>query len=146
MGGIVFDTSVYIKAIRDGQEELLLTRSASSDRKYRPKPLWLSIVVLQELIAGALDPASQRALAKLEKDFHGAGRLLVPNKSDWVAAGAIIRGIGEKYGFELVGRSRLTNDVLIASSVARTGLTLITANKKDFQRIKEFRSFEVNYV
>jgi predicted nucleic acid-binding protein len=35
----------------------------------------------------------------------------------------------------------LTNDALIAMSAARAGITIITANARDFRRLAEFRSF-----
>ena len=103
----------------------------------RETPLWLSAVVLEELYAGAR-PGDHRILAKLERDFWKAGRILVPNLSDWANAGRILARIGQKYGYEQIGRARLTNDALIAASAARMGVQVITANQKGFARLAEF--------
>jgi predicted nucleic acid-binding protein len=40
-----------------------------------------------------------------------------------------------------VRRVRLTNDALIAMSVARNGFTVLTKNSEDFKTIAEFRTF-----
>ncbi len=77
-------------------------------------------------------------MSKLEDDFIGLGRILVPELSDWIKAGKILARIGHKYGYELVGRARLTNDALIAVSAARTGTKVITANRRDFELLAEF--------
>jgi predicted nucleic acid-binding protein len=53
----------------------------------------------------------------------------------------VLAQIGAKYGYEEVGRARLTNDALIAMSAARKGFTVLTKNATDFQRIAEFRLF-----
>jgi predicted nucleic acid-binding protein len=50
--------------------------------------------------------------------------------------------LAAKYGFEKVGQGRLTNDALIAMSAARLGITVITANARDFLRRAEFRPFQ----
>ena len=103
----------------------------------RETPLWLSAVVLEELYAGA-KPVDHRILQKLERDFLKAGRILIPNLSDWSNAGRVLARIGQKYGYERIGRARLTNDTLIAVSAARMGVQVITANQRDFARLAEF--------
>ncbi len=76
---VLFDSSLYIRALR-GDGALMLQRWA------RETPLWLSAVVLEELYAGA-KPGDHRILEKLERDFGRAGRILIPNLSDWSNAG-----------------------------------------------------------
>jgi len=44
----LFDTSIYISALRRGSDAALALRRVASDA-----PLWLSSVVLEELYAGA---------------------------------------------------------------------------------------------
>jgi predicted nucleic acid-binding protein len=102
--------------------------------------LWLSSVVLAELFAGARS-GSIRIIEKLERDFARVQRVLTPNGTDWVATGRILAKVGAKYGFDQIGRARLTNDTLIAVSAARVGIEIVTANPKDFARIAEFRQF-----
>jgi predicted nucleic acid-binding protein len=65
----------------------------------------------------------------------------VPNLKDWAQAGKVLALIAAKYDFEQIGRGRLTNDALIAMSAARTGITVITANARDFKKLAEFRRF-----
>ena len=81
-------------------------------------------------------------IAKLEHDFRKAERVLIPDLGDWVAAGRILARIGSHYGFDQIGRGRLTNDALIAVSAARRGIRVLTANPKDFARIAEFHTLQ----
>jgi predicted nucleic acid-binding protein len=129
---ILFDSSVYIAALRPGGDP-----SRLSNRWTTEAPLWLSSVVLEELYAGSR-PNNRRELERLERDFDKARRLLVPNLSDWTTAGRILAGIAEKLGYEKIGQARLTNDALIASSAARTGIRVLTINARDFALLARF--------
>ncbi|MDQ3802723.1 MAG: type II toxin-antitoxin system VapC family toxin [Acidobacteriota bacterium] len=142
MPGILFDTSVYISALRRGDVSILSSRRATRTGESRSRPLWLSAVVLEELLVGARDGRMKKLLAHLERDFERAGRLLVPVQSDWTAAGQVLSLVGEKYGYEEVGRARMTNDALIAMSTARSGVAVQTMNDDDYRKIAEFRPFE----
>lgn len=135
MAPILFDTSVYIGALRRAGDADLLFR-----RWVGESPLWLSSVVLEELYAGA-SPKDHAVLEKLERDFDRARRILIPSLSDWTLAGKVLARIGQKYGYDKIGRGRLTNDALLAISAGRVGITLITLNARDFERLAEFRPF-----
>ena len=137
MRGVLLDSSVYIAAFRRAD------RIVSAMRFEVATPLWLSAVVLEELHAGAR-PADRRVLDRLEHDFERAQRILVPNLTDWVQTGLILSRLANRYGYEQIGRARLTNDALIAASAARLGITILTANARDFARIFEFRRFDWN--
>ena len=100
-------------------------------------PIWLSAVVLEELYAGA-DERARRSIERLERDFDRAQRIVVPNLTDWTRTGKLLSGLGAKYGYEKIGQSRLTNDALVAVSAARLGITVVTANERDFRRLAEF--------
>jgi predicted nucleic acid-binding protein len=117
-----------------GSASLLLQRWA--DRS----PLWLSSVALEELYTGTTS-GNQRSVERLARDFEKARRVLVPDLTDWAYAGKVLARLARKYGCEQIGRARLTNDALIAMSAARTGITVITANPRDFARLAEFRAF-----
>ena len=129
---ILFDSSVYIGALRPGGEPALLAHRWSAEA-----PLWLSSVVLEELYAGSRSD-NRRELEKLERDFDKARRVLVPNLGDWASAGRMIAGIAEKHGYEKIGRARLTNDALIAASAARTGIRVLTLNARDYALLARF--------
>jgi len=136
MQAVLFDTSVYITALRTkGAPPFTLSGLAGG------AVTWLSSVVLEELYAGA-NPRSRPEVEKLERDFQGARRILVPNLADWTQTGRVLSLLSAKYGFERVGQGRLTNDALIALSAGRAGITVITANARDFRRLAEFRPFE----
>jgi len=132
----LFDSSVYITALRRGDDAVLALRRFSVDA-----PLWLSAVVLQELYAGASDRVI-KAVERLERDFDRARRILVPNLSDWTQAGRVLARVATKYRYEKIGLGRLANDALIAMSASRMGVRVITANEQDFSRLAEFRAFQ----
>jgi len=76
----LFDTSIYIAALRRGNDAVLAIRRLTAD-----SPLWLSAVVLEELYVGVSD-RDRHILERLERDFDRAKRILVPNLSvgfDW---------------------------------------------------------------
>jgi predicted nucleic acid-binding protein len=84
---------------------------------------------------------NRHIVERFERDFDRAGRVLVPNLKDWAQAGKVLALLAAKYDFAKIARGRLTNDALIAVSGARTGVTVITANARDFERLAEFRPF-----
>jgi len=135
MQPILFDSSIYISALRRGSDAPLALRRLAPDA-----PLWLSSVVLEELYAGVGD-RDRHVVERLERDFERAKRVLVPNLSDWTQTGRVLARLAAKYDYEQIGQGRLTNDALIAMSAGRLGITVITANKRDFSRLAEFRPF-----
>ena len=132
----LFDTSIYISALRRGNNAALVLRRLAADA-----PLWLSSVVLEELYAGARD-RERRVVERLERDFDGVKRILVPNLSDWAQAGRVLTRLAEKYHYEQIGQGRLTNDALIAMSAERLGIRVFTANERDYSRLAEFRALQ----
>jgi predicted nucleic acid-binding protein len=112
-----------------------------------PAGFYMSIVVLQELVAGARDSEAIKELKAAYQDYEDANRLLVPTAEDWWHVGLILNALqrgrrskksglipkisaGEKY--------RITNDVLIARTARRSGVAIVTDNTKDFSRIRSF--------
>ena len=132
-GPALLDTSVYIDALRRGAGAAPAVRRWTAGRA-----LWLSAVVLEELYAG-VKPGDRHVIKRLEQEFGRARRILVPNLEDWVDVGVVLSQVGLKYGFEQIGRGRLTNDALIALSAARIGCIVLTTNTRDFARLAEFR-------
>ena len=136
MQPVLFDTPLYISALRRGNDASLALRRLAADA-----PLWLSSVVLEELYAGAGE-REKRVVERLERDFDRAKRILVPNLTDWTQAGKVLAQVAAKYDYERIGQGRLTNDVLIAMSAGRTGIRVITTNERDYRRLGEFRPFQ----
>jgi predicted nucleic acid-binding protein len=129
---ILFDSSVYITALRARNNSAIVL-----ERWIKESPLWLSAVVLEELYAGA-NSADRRILEKLEHDFEKANRLLTSNLGDWTLAGRIVASVARRHGYEKIGKARLTNDALIATSASRYGILVITTNPRDFALLAEF--------
>ena len=136
MPSVLFDSSIYITALRQGNDATVALRRVAAD-----SPLWLSSVVLEELYAGAGD-RERPVVANLERDFDKAKRILVPNLSDWAQTGKVLARLAAKHHYERIGQGRLTNDALIAMSAGRVGITVITANERDFRRLAELRTFQ----
>lgn len=135
MQPVLFDTSVYIALLRAKDDAAMRLRQMAAGA-----PVWLSAVVLEELWAGAT-PKSARAVERLQRDFDKARRLLVPNLTDWTQTGKALARLAAKYGYERIGRGRLTNDALLAASAGRMGIAIVTANAGDFARMAEFLPF-----
>ena len=136
MPPVLYDTSIYVTALRKGNEGLLSMRRLDSG-----SVVWLSAVVLEELYAGAGD-RGQKVVERLERDFDRAKRVAVPNLSDWTQVGRVLSSLADKYDHEQIGQGRLTNDALIAMSAGRLGIRVITANERDFGRLAEFHNFQ----
>ena len=137
MQPVLFDTSLYITALRMGNAAALGLRRIAAGA-----PVWLSSVVLEELYAG-VSAHNRHVVERLERDFSGARRILVPNLTDWTQTGKVLALLGAKYDYEQIGKGRLTNDALIAMSAGRLGITVITANARDFMKLSEFRPFHL---
>jgi predicted nucleic acid-binding protein len=135
MQPVLFDSSIYISALRLGDEAVLALRRLAPEA-----PLWLSAVVLEELYAGVRG-RDQKVVERLERDFDRARRILVPSLSDWAQVGKVLARLAAEHGYERIGQGRLTNDALIAMSAGRQGITVITANERDFARLRQFRPF-----
>jgi predicted nucleic acid-binding protein len=132
----LFDTSLYITALRQGNEAALALRRLAANA-----PVWLSSVVLEELYAGAGD-RERRVVERLKRDFDRVKRILVPNLGDWTQTGRMLARLAAKYDYEQIGQERLTNDALVAMSAGRLGIRVLTANERDYRRLAEFRAFQ----
>jgi predicted nucleic acid-binding protein len=131
----LLDSTVYISAMRRGEDGALALARLTAGFT-----LWLSAVVLEELYAGAR-AEDRHVVELLEGRLARAHRIVVPNLSDWIESGKTLALVAANYGYKTIGRSRLTNDALIAVSAARLGILVITENQRDFSRLAEFHSF-----
>jgi len=134
---VLFDSSVYISAMRLGNNAIpALLRLASGS------PVWLSAVVIHELYAGVAD-RDRPIIERMEHEFEEVGRVLVPDCADWSQSGKVLARLAAKYHYEKIGRSRLSNDSLIAISAGRAGVRVVTENQRDFHRLSEFYPFQL---
>jgi predicted nucleic acid-binding protein len=102
-------------------------------------------VALEELYAGARG-RHRNAVEILENSFARAERLLVPDLEDWKQAGIVLSDLGARFGYEQIGRKRLSNDALLAVVAVRRSLTLLTANGRDFGRLSQIMPLDWRVV
>jgi predicted nucleic acid-binding protein len=130
-----FDTNLYVRAIRDaGFGEQL----KEFYQRHSPR-LHLSSVVLHELLVGAGTPAKARAIREdVARPAAVRERIVTPSHAAWDRAAEALNALSVKYGLERRTLSRsLVNDALIAASCAEAGVTLLTDNLHDFERLSE---------
>jgi predicted nucleic acid-binding protein len=136
----VLDTNLYVAANRDrGAAEALVGFYAAN------LPVtYLHATVAQELMLGALDATGRRRVREAYlRPFETRGRVIVPSYQAWVRSGELVatlvqRGVLSPGGFT---RSFL-NDALLAASCREHGLTLVTANARDFARLQQVERFD----
>ena len=96
-----------------------------------PDSFYMSVVVLQELVAGAEDEAEVKAVDTARREYEKAGRLLVPTGEDWWLAGKVINSLQRGLKSQRAGltpklaaeeKYRITNDVLVARTARRVPL------------------------
>lgn len=110
-------------------------------------PGLVSAVVLQELTAGARDGAEVRRLGAMRAVAENDGALVTPDGEDWYFAGkvlnALYRGLrshrrGPTPAIPREEQQRLLRDALIARSATRWNASLVTYNRRDFEKIGRF--------
>jgi len=128
---VLLDTNVLIGFFRnaDQWEEFELRAS---------RPLvFLSSVVVLELFAGCRKPRQEKALERFLKPFQKAGRLITPDHGSFREAGRVLAKLGQE-GLASGRLRQIVNDVLIAVTATKSGLVLVTANKRDFLLIEKY--------
>jgi len=134
----VLDTNCFIDASRDAAAAAAFEAFSA---QAAPR-LHLSAVVASELRAGA-----GRGRATLERVVLGPyvrrGRVLTPSLKAWDALGTTLATLADREGLVLaqVGRGFVL-DILIAHSCREVGAVLISANKRDLERISRVFSFD----
>lgn len=136
MAKVTYDANIFIRS----KEESL------------PRSFYMSAVVLQELVAGANDASAIKGLERLRQEYRKANKLLVPNEEDWWHAGLVLNALqrgrrSKKTGkiprISVAERHRIINDVLIARTAKRAGVTVVTDNVSDFRKIRNFCDVKV---
>jgi predicted nucleic acid-binding protein len=127
---VVLDTNVLIGFFRNpGHREEFEARTS------RPL-LFMSSVVLLELLAGCRTQREERALASFMKPFESARRVITPDHACFREAGRVLAGMGRD-GIGAEHRRRVLNDVLIAVTASRAGMVVVTYDKGDFSMIEK---------
>ncbi len=131
MPKVTFDTNIFIA------------------RKYvqLPENFYMSVVVLQELVAGAQDDTELKALSVARREYEKSEKLLIPTAEDWWLVGKVIYALQKGLKSQRGGltpkmssdqKYRITHDVLIARTAKRAGVAVVTDNIKDFETIQRF--------
>lgn len=134
----IFDTSIYIEAIKKGEE------SAAYSLLIASLPLtYLCSVVSAELYLGAADRFAYKMVDQLSARFKSLGRIVSPNHSSWNHVGKMLSEIKRKEPQYRSKISGLFNDALIALCASQLGATVYTRNESDFRLIQRFRNFDL---
>lgn len=124
----LLDTNACIVLINGASD---LARKRFSKAVESGEQVWVPSVSVFELWSGVMESVQTEANARRLKMFlEGQVRVLGFDEEDARQAGEI------RNTLERIGRPIGTYDVLIAGQARRRGLTLVTANAKEFGRVK----------
>ncbi len=129
----IFDTSVLIDQLRTNRHA---SRIWSLD-----VPTRNSSVVIAELRRGATEPDEVELVNEMERNHE----ILSPTTNNWLESGQILAKIRKDKGFEPHKLRDLHFDVLIALTARTHGARLITSNRSDFELIRKYRAFKLEF-
>jgi predicted nucleic acid-binding protein len=136
----VVDTQLFIDAFRDRAANEALQQFHHGFARFE----YLSAIVAQELRAGVRRPADRTALeTNVLAIFARANRTIAPSAASWHRSGDLLSAMARREGLQVDRVSKaFANDLLLALSCREAGCVLVTANRRDFERIRRFVSFE----
>lgn len=136
----LLDANLYIDAIRSVSKAGELEAFYYVFLPYT----YLHAIVAHELLRGATDERRIPAIhAAYIEPFEARGRLVTPTFTSWTRAGEVIAILSERTVIEPDAVSRsFVHDVLLAVSCREAGMTLITRNHSDFERIRRVERFD----
>jgi len=136
----LLDTNIWIRALRDraAQESLQRFHQIHGPGEY------MSSIVAHELRAGVRSTVHRRKLERNILDgFARMGRVITPSDNAWQRAGDLLATLARQDGLEVSRTAKsFGNDVLLALSCRESGITLITENRRDFDRIHRVIPFQ----
>lgn len=136
----VLDTNLFVGGFRDphANEELQRFHLLFAPFEY------LSVVVAQELLAGARTAADRHALERNVLGVYARrGRVVTPSARAWEQSGVVLADLARREGLEVARVSKaFGNDILLALSCREAGLVLVTDNERDFDRIARLVRFQ----
>jgi len=134
----MFDTNVYVAAIREGLGGISFGRLADAAPR-----TFLASVVSAELRAGALDETGRKIVIDLTQRFERLGRVVAPTSGSWNDAGDVLANITRREPRFRTKVRTLWNDVLIALSARQIGATVVTENVDDFRLLRRYLRFDL---
>ena len=112
--------------------------------------LAVSMVVWYELTANTINRNDWQYYEALRQRAAQAGRLFTPTMNDWRETAKLVARLrfqdkrsGHGKTPPLADATRLQNDALIARTAFLHHCTVVTANLKDFERIRTFLKFNL---
>ena len=137
---IIIDTNIYIDFYNTGKFKEFIYQ------KRYPEIIYVSSVVLMELLAGAFSKSDVAIVNNLIKIAQASNKIITPTQHEYIDSGKILAKLQSEKGYDLKKSFHITNDVLIALSARRIGATVFTQNKRDFETIKEFKDFTLQII
>ncbi len=132
-------TNLFISGLRQAEAKAQLQAFHSAFAPFE----YLSAVVGHELRAGTRSRDDLRLLERhILEPFERRGRVLTPSYAAWCEAGDVLRELTRTESGNPGSLRSLANDVLLALSCREAGVTLVTANLRDFRRIRRLVPFE----
>ena len=135
---ILFDTNVYVAALREGVRGAAFARI----RESAPRT-FLASVVSAELRAGAVDQTGRSVVLELTDRFDRLGRVVTPEARSWSLAGDVLGDIRRREPGMRDKIARLWNDALIALSARQIGASVVTGDVGDFELLRRFVRFDL---
>lgn len=135
---VLFDTNVYVAALREGVRGAAFARI----RESAPRT-FLASVVSAELRAGAVDQTGRSVVLELTDRFDRLGRIVTPEARSWSLAGDVLGDIRRREPGMRDKIARLWNDALIALSARQIGASVVTGNVGDFELLRRFVRFDL---
>ena len=136
----LLDTNIWIRAFRDraAQDSLQCFHQIHGPGEY------MSSIVAHELRAGVRSAADRRKLERTILDgFARLDRVITPSDKAWQLAGDVFATLAHQDGLEVSRTAKsFGNDVLLALSCRESGVTLVTENRRDFDRIHRVVAFQ----
>jgi len=138
-GKYLVDTNLFIDGFRDPTANQALQQFHHSFAPFE----YLSVVVAQELRSGVHSASDLRKLERhVLSPFVRSNRVITPSFRAWQRSGDVIAALARRDGFEVRDVSKaFGNDVLLALTCREAGMTLVTGNTRDFERIQRIVSF-----
>jgi predicted nucleic acid-binding protein len=98
-------------------------------------------VVLAELLRGAKKQAERDFVETLGKQSP----LLTPSEKNWLESGRLLTRMSVERGFPPEKLRDLHFDVLIALTASTHGATVVTSNRSDFEMIRRYKRFALEF-
>ncbi len=134
------DTNLFIESFRQPRAKEAIQRFHRALGPFE----YLCAIVAHELRAGALTRPALRDLERhIIRPFARRGRVFAPTAAAWERAGDVLASLRSTDGVDLKRMRRaFGNDVLLAVACREAGITLVTDNEGDFERIGRHVDFD----